>query len=825
MKHNKLCLLTVSFVFMMAVGADAQKSKPQKATKKPAQKESVSAPANKSQNDEKVRDLVAFFQLLLNTLGSNSTSARDKDIVITESYTKIFRDAKVQVEDDLDENRSVITNKDIVAYLKDVDFFFENVSFELVIEDIKEGVNANGQVFYKVSLRRSLDGTAANGKKIKNTIPRFIEVNFDPDAADLKIVSIYTNEFDEKEALTNWWKSLSFEWQTIFKRKLNVIDSVGLNDIKDMIALNELDLSGNEYIQSIEPLSQLVSLRLLNLAGTNVGDLTPIRNLTELVELNLTRTKVFDLTPLKYSLKLARLNINQTEVRSVAVLEKMTAMQNLEMQRSHVIDFKPLSNLAGLQNLDLKGTQIGSLSPIENLDQLMELNVAQTPIQDLAPVHKLTALVMLNMDSTLVRDIKPLSGLESLEVLKANYTFISDLNPLKALPRLQRLYCDHTPVNKAIADAFMASKPGVLVIFDSKDLQNWWSSLPQNWKQILSTTAKIRAVPSKEELARLPNIDSINFSNNRSITSLEPLRKLQKLKVVLANNTAVTDLSPLQEHRDIRYLDISDTDVSDLAPVGKFPRLEIFRADRSKLEKIEALFNLKQLKEVYVDRTTIHDITAKEFLERNPTVLLVYKTIHLDRWWKNLSEGWKDVFEGAIGTDTTRESLHRLVEKEILQFKDAHVGDLSALSEFVMLKELHFSGTGITEIPDLETLRSLTSLHATSSPLQGIGAIGLLSQLQDLDISNTPIDDLRGIERLEKLRSLNCAGTQIKKLDAVRGIVDLESLDCSNTRVGKLDPVMYLSLKSLKAYNTKVSSREIDQFRENNPDCKVVFYR
>ena len=120
MKHNRLWLLTVSLVFMMATGIVAQKSKPQK----PAKKASDQKMAGGSGNEEKVKDVVAFFELLLNTLGSNSTSARDKEIVITESYAKIFRDDKVQVEDDLDENRSVITNKDIVAYLKDVDFFF-----------------------------------------------------------------------------------------------------------------------------------------------------------------------------------------------------------------------------------------------------------------------------------------------------------------------------------------------------------------------------------------------------------------------------------------------------------------------------------------------------------------------------------------------------------------------------------------------------------------------------------------------------------------------------------------------------------------------------
>ena len=81
------------------------------------------------------------------------------------------------------------------------------------------------------------------------------------------------------------------------------------------------------------------------------------------------------------------------------------------------------------------------------------------------------------------------------------------------------------------------------------------------------------------------------------------------------------------------------------------------------------------------------------------------------------------------------------------------------------------------------------------------------------------------LEGLENLKTLNCAGTQIRKLDPLRSLHQLESLDCSNTRVSKLDPVMYLSIRTLKAYNTKVSSREVDEFRENNPDAHVVYYR
>src|SRR5688500_14101299 len=74
--------------------------------------------ASNEENEKKVRDIVAFLEYLLNTLGSSATSTRDKEVVVRESYTKIFRDDKVQIEDDL-ENREVVTNKNVVAYLKD----------------------------------------------------------------------------------------------------------------------------------------------------------------------------------------------------------------------------------------------------------------------------------------------------------------------------------------------------------------------------------------------------------------------------------------------------------------------------------------------------------------------------------------------------------------------------------------------------------------------------------------------------------------------------------------------------------------------------------
>src|SRR5689334_13252488 len=134
MRRSKLWLVTL-LCLLIAAGAEAQKPKPKKPVKKqPVEKSKTQKPAQKSstqktstqktttppktaektaatttpdaaESEKKVRDIVAFFEYMMNTLGSGETSTRDKEVMITESYSKIFRDKKVQVEDDLDPER------------------------------------------------------------------------------------------------------------------------------------------------------------------------------------------------------------------------------------------------------------------------------------------------------------------------------------------------------------------------------------------------------------------------------------------------------------------------------------------------------------------------------------------------------------------------------------------------------------------------------------------------------------------------------------------------------------------------------------------------
>src|SRR6478736_2697684 len=274
MLRIKSCVAIAILLLMTSYSAFAQKqkAKPQKKTVKVSEPAQAKEKADPAAREKRVKDIVTFLEFVLNTLGSSNTSTRDKDVLISESYSKIFRDAKVQVEDDLDEERGVVTNKDVVAYLKDINFFFRDVKFEFTIDKIDQGTTSGNNDFYKVSLHRNLSGTTVDGKAVNSSVPCFIEINFNPKDQDLKIVSIYTNEFNEKGAMLNWWNQLSYEWQSLFRKKFSFNDSVTLSDIKKITSLEELNLSNNHYIQSFEPLSQLKNLKTLDLSYANAND-------------------------------------------------------------------------------------------------------------------------------------------------------------------------------------------------------------------------------------------------------------------------------------------------------------------------------------------------------------------------------------------------------------------------------------------------------------------------------------------------------------------------------------------------------------------------
>lgn len=192
---------------------------------------SALSPTAVTEYKEQAEEMVRFFGFILNSLGSNELSAKEKDVIIKESYLKVFASNKVQIEDDLDEHRTVPMNKDVQAYLKDVLFFFSTVQFEFDIQKTEFFSNTNGPDYIIVTLTRTIKGSTIDGIQVQNNQTRYIEINIDENRKELKIVSIYTAKLNEKEERRYWWSSLSPEWRNFLGAQIKFGDTLRLNDV------------------------------------------------------------------------------------------------------------------------------------------------------------------------------------------------------------------------------------------------------------------------------------------------------------------------------------------------------------------------------------------------------------------------------------------------------------------------------------------------------------------------------------------------------------------------------------------------------------------
>ena len=78
---------------------------------------------------------------------------------------------------------------------------------------------------------------------------------------------------------------------------------------------------------------------------------------------------------------------------------------------------------------------------------------------------------------------------------------------------------------------------------------------------------------------------------------------------------------------------------------------------------------------------------------------------------------------------------------------------------------------------------------------------------------------------MKELVGLDCSGTQIKNLKELRELGNLKFLNISNTRVWQLNWLNDIrGIDALVCYNTRISDRQIEQFKDRFPQCVVTNY-
>lgn len=837
--HMKSKLYLVSFLLVVTgwclvqSPAFGQKKSTDKTAKASEEQTAASIPEEEMElYRQQAGQIVKFLESTLNFLADKQNTVKEKETIINESYLKFFWDSEVQIEDDLDTKRLVPLYKDVQAYLTDVDFFFKGAKFAYQVQDVSVMSNHAGQTFFKVTANRSLKGLTLDGDSVNTNLVRYVEINYDDNKKQIKIVSIYTTKLNEKEDLRNWWNTLSLEWQQVFGKDMKVDDGLMLSQVRnynDTVAmvdsipipipdsriyglflkiadLNTLDLSGNAVVTDLEPLTRLSHLTSLNLSGTPVTDLMPLRNLNILEILDISGTGVSSLEPLRYCNHIQELNIENTGITDISILASYRDLTILNISNTGISDITPLAELTNLQDIKMSQTQVKDLTPLAGLKNLTTVDLSGTPVTSLNPLENLDALTSVIF----------------------NNTKVNSLDPLATLPSLRMIYCDNTLIRKDKAVQFMIDHKGVLVSFASAELEGWWNNLSPEWQNVFFLYRTLDNPPTREQLHALMTIDSLNITGRTGVTSLEPITELPRLRWLDCSLTPVTSLDPLKDLLGLTYLDAKSTGITSVEPLSALANLRFLNLDNTEVTKISPLTRLTGLELILADNSGITKEEADAFMTKNPACLVISQTYENTNWWKPLPDVWKEVFRQEVDfpKDPDKFQLQHIANLQSLVIKDDQsIVSLQPVVFLSRLEELRFSDTKVTTLEPLSRMTGLKKLGFPKNAISDLTPLSGLTGLIEIDAENTQVEDLKPIANLANLEVLKLSGTPIKSLKDLANLRKLEVFEIYNTKISNIDVLNGMkTLKSVKIFNTRISTKRIDKFKADNPGCKVYDY-
>lgn len=769
-----------------------------------SQKQKKLSAAEVDRYKENIHRLISFFEYSLNTIGSDSTSVEDKEEIIYTSYSKIFKNDKVLIEDDLDENRKVPAYKSVQAYLQDIDYFFQNVQFGYHIEDISFSENESGEYFFKTSLSRKAKGITINHDTVENTLRRYIELMVDIRSKDIKIASIYTTKLNEEEELVSWWNNLHEEWKSILQEQAIIKDSVQYDQLKKICSLEKIDLSGKR-ISGINPLNKLNGLKELRLSRTFVKDLTPLRNCSKLEILVIDSTPVSSLQLLDHLSNLKELSINSTGISDLTPVKHFRKLEKLYCSGTSISSLDSLKQLIHLKELDCSNTAIQQGNVIENFRSLEVLNVSRTGIDNLGFLTSLSNLNKLYFSNTAINNLGAIKHLEKISLLAFNNTPVKSLEPINGLTSLKKIYCDSTAISQEDAISYIRQHPDVLVVYQAGNLIKWWNGLSVEWKKIFKKYIQADDLPTEKQLASVRNIDTLNISGNTEILTLPELAPLVSLKVLKANHTKISNIEAITTVVHLQELEFSDTKVNNLNGIEK----------------------LKNLRLLNCDETQISNTTITRFIKENSNCLVIYRSSELQGWWDGLDNEWKEAFHQHLKMNEVPDKiqLHVLVKQDSISLNNKRIDNLNPLQKFSELDFLRVSNTNVNSLDGIKKFRQLTRLEFPDNPIKDLSPLENLKGLKSIDCSNTAIENLKPLSKINKLESLKCSGTQIKTLKPIEQLKRLTYLDFSNTRVKNISPIQKINtLKTVVCYNTALSKKETEAFIKAHPDSRLIFY-
>ncbi len=201
------------------------------------------------------------------------------------------------------------------------------------------------------------------------------------------------------------------------------------------------------------------------------------------------------------------------------------------------------------------------------------------------------------------------------------------------------------------------------------------------------------------------------------------------------------------------------------------------------------------------------ELTSSPELIPTPEVYESYEVIRKNENLKDLSE------------------IDEIERVTLLSIDSNQIESLDALKDSVRLEYLSVEDNELSDIGALAGLKKLTVFNVRNNKIRDISALKELTSLEVLVLSENEISSIDDLVNLVSLSELRIATNHdITDISVIENMKQLQILILSNTGVRDISPLYGLeNLILLDITNTDIPESQIEQLKERQPDCEVIY--
>ncbi len=608
---------------------------------------------------------------------------------------------------------------------------------------------------------------------------------------------------------------------------------------KMMLGVEELYLFSSDIV-SIEGLQYAKNLKILDLGGNPISDISILSQLEKLDTLHIDDTRVVDISPLNQIPSLRTLDISGV-YNGVTQLSSLRKIQNLTVDNTNLSSLNFMVNMPQLrylsardnriEHIDLSGTHkslhtllldenyIRNINFSDNLPALSNLSVNNNRLEFVEGLEFLPALEVLSLSGNLMEGPVQLSlpKLRALDLSSNNIeSFTVSGSPLLETVNISENNIDRVTLSSSIQtleiqgnaltslsmikgftqlEYLDITNNGLVVDFNSDSDTNG-NTLRELLTQEDAPFVLYQAgntVVGLPPIKIVPFLDSELEENVMSVLEITgdgiTPEELTELETFYYQYGYVYNLWGLEYATSLTSLDLYYNEITDIEALVGHPTLEYLNLGLNDIRDISVLTTIPNLKVVNIaENQMVIDFTSNDVGSQG------YKNGRVVQ--ELLTNGVQLIDE--YGNDYTYDNtiigspFVISVDGSLLLVPEVGSSEATPEEQFLANEPLSSGIASVMEHQGLTSYDEVISLDLYDYGIESLRGIELFVNLQTLDLGGNSVEDLSPLAELNSLKTLYVDHNNISDITVLSGITSLEHLFLHNNSITDLTPLQDL---------------------------------